>query len=125
MDGIENAGPEQLRGLIGILKLPIVWLFPLQQILISFVFRSEYMWLGILKGIFFLLPIVCVIVGLWCTMLAIYTLPFRSNRNHVVGTFLVLWWDATRSAWLYWAGMGRFLFVAFGTFWGLLRLVVA
>jgi hypothetical protein len=125
MNNLGTNIPEQWRGLISLIALPILWFLPLQSYLIHFVWFSDIWGLGILRRIFLLMPVMCSIVGLWCTMLSVYTLPFRSNRTHVVGMFLVLWWDVARSTWLFWAGMGRFLFVAFGTFWGLLRLVVA
>src|SRR5205807_3912142 len=46
------------------------------------------------------------------------------HRLNLLGTLLVLWWDVARSVWLFWAGMGKFLLVAFGSCWGLLRLTV-
>jgi len=36
-----------------------------------------------------------------------------------------VWWDVARSSWLFWAGMGKFLWMVFGSIWGLLRLVVS
>src|SRR5438552_7683005 len=85
---------------------------------------SDRLGTAVLKRIVLALPYVCVMVGLWCSMLAVYTLLVRGNRSRFIGTVLVLWWDVARSTWFFWAGMGKFLFVAFGSLWGLLRLAV-
>jgi len=66
-----------------------------------------------------------VLVGLWCSMLAIYTLLFRYQRLKFIATLLVLWWDVGRAAWLFWAGMGKFVVLIFGAGWGVIRLLAA
>src|ERR1044071_9606843 len=125
MNELDTAVPDQWKGAVNLITVPIYWIIPLQNILLNFAWQAEIWSVGLLKRIFLFLPILCAITGLWCTMLSLYTLLFRSNRRNLIGMFLVLWWDAARSTWLFWAGMGKFIFVAFGAFWGLLRLVVA
>jgi hypothetical protein len=119
-----QAVPEQWRGFFHVFVLPIRWLFPLQSYLLHGSWYADLWGVALLKRIFLFIPVVSVIVGLWCSMLAIYTLLFRSGRLKFIGMLLVLWWDVARSTWLFWAGMGQFLFVAFGSLWGLLRLMV-
>jgi hypothetical protein len=104
---------------------PIDWLLPLQGALLSAAWGSESPEVALVKRIFLLLPILAVIVGLWCTMLSVYTLLFRSGRVRYIATLAVLWWDVMRSTWLFWMGMGRFFWVAFGSIWGLIHLLVA
>src|SRR5947207_808709 len=108
MNEIDTAMPDQWKGLINLITVPIHWIIPLQSILLDFSWQAEILSVGLLKRIFLFLPILCVITGLWCTMLSLYTLLFRSNRRNLIGMFLVLWWDAARSTWLFWAGMGKF-----------------
>jgi len=121
---IEQALPEQWRGFFRVISFPIAWLFPFQSFLLSWAWNADIAGMTVLKRLFLLLPAVGVVVGMWCSMLAIYTLLFRGNRSQFLGTFLVLWWDATRSTWLFWAGMGKFVFVAAGSLVGFLRLAV-
>ncbi len=122
---IPQTVPEQWRGFFEAILLPIQWLFPFQGLLFDFVMHSDNYAVTILKYIFLLLPVTSIVVGMWCCMLAVYTILFRPNRTHFLGSVLVGWWDVAQCTWLYWAGMGKFLLVAFGSFFGLLRLVVA
>jgi hypothetical protein len=71
-----------------------------------------------------LLPILLVVVGIWSTMLALYTVPFRSNRRDFLIAIAILWWENIRSIWLFWVGIGRFVWMLIGWLWGLLRLTV-
>ncbi len=120
---ISSAIPEQWRGLFELVVVPLNWLLPLQAHILAAAWGSDLWSVSILKKIFLFLPAVSLLVGLWCTLFTCYTLIFRSHRLNLVGTLLVLWWDVARSLWLFWAGMGKFLLVAFGCAWGLLRLV--
>jgi hypothetical protein len=47
------------------------------------------------------------VAALWCTQLAVYTLPFRNGRMQFVSAVLLTWWDAARAVWLYWMGLVR------------------
>jgi hypothetical protein len=122
---IAQAAPDQWKALLHLLMVPIGWLLPLQGTLLSAAWASESMEVALLKRVFLLLPILAVIVGLWCTMLSTYTLLFRSGRVRYIATLAVLWWDVVRSTWLFWMGLGRFFWVAFGSAWGLIHLLVA
>jgi len=122
---LEQALPDHWRGVFHAACAPIAWLIPFQQTLLNWAWTSDIAGLTPLKWFFLILPTVCVLIGLWCSMLAIYTLPFRSGRIRFVTALFVLWWDAARASWLFWAGMARLLFLIFGAFWGLIRLIAA
>lgn len=122
---IEQALPEHWRGFFRLASAPIAWLMPFQEMLIDASSRSYVEFFACMKRFFLLPPTLAIVAGLWCTMLAVYTLPFRSYRIRFIGTIAVLWWDVARSSWLFWSGMLKFLWVAFGSFWGMLRMVVS
>jgi hypothetical protein len=68
-----------------------------------------------------LLPALLVIVGLWCTMLSLYTLPFRSGRGSYITALLLAWWDAGRCIWLFWMGFVRVGVALVGWIIGMIR----
>jgi len=125
LNQIEQGLPEQWRGVFHMAMAPIAWLFPFQKLLLSGALSSEAPVLMALKLFFLCLPALCIVVGLWCSMVSVYTLPFRSHRIRFVSTLFVLWWDVARAGWLFWAGMAKFFFLALGAVWGLMRFVVA
>jgi hypothetical protein len=106
--------PEGWRELAEVLLAPIAWIPRAQQVLMGFFFESSPVWAYAAKFIVLFLPVLLVIVGIWCTQLAIYTLPFRSNRGHFVSLVLLSWWDAARTVWMYWMGMVRLVGVMAG-----------
>jgi hypothetical protein len=79
---------------------------------------------AVLKAILLLIPAAVLIVSLWATMTSLYTLPFRSGRGYFLTALLMSWWDVGRMAWFYWAGMGRFVFVALGWVGSFIRATV-
>ncbi|MBI4051170.1 MAG: hypothetical protein HY400_01560 [Elusimicrobia bacterium] len=121
---IEQSLPEQWKGFFRFASIPINWLLPVQDNVLYTSWNSDLIGLVLLKRIFMVLPAFSILAGLWCTILAVYTLPFRSHRIQFIGAVVVAWWDALRSIWLFWAGMGKFVFVAFGSFFGLLKLSI-
>ena len=124
LDNIETSLPPDWVGLFRVITFPIAWLFPFQDFLIDTTWHSDYVGMSVFKRIFFFLPAVSSLIGLWCTMLGIYTIVFRENRTKFVVTLQILWWDVARCTLFFWAGMARFVWVAFGSFFGMLRLVV-
>src|SRR2546430_15114768 len=52
--------------------------------------------------------------GIWCTMLSVYTVPFRSGRVDLLKMLLLAWWDSALASWTYWVGLGRFVIVVMG-----------
>ncbi|MBI3551429.1 MAG: hypothetical protein HY077_02825 [Elusimicrobia bacterium] len=121
---IEQSLPEQWRGFFRVLSFPIAWLFPFQNFLLGSIWSSDLAGVSLAKRLFLLMPALGIVAGLWCTMLGIYTLLFRGRRAHFIGTVMILWWDLARCTWIFWAGMGKFVIVAIGTVWGVIRLLV-
>src|SRR6266853_3403116 len=117
---MENV-PEQWRGVAHLFILPIFWLYPFERYLWKIIWYANNPIVQIVQRVFLLLPYVCIVVGLWCTMLSLYTLLFRAGRHQLLGTLVILWWDAARAIWSFWAGTFKFLIVIIGSIFGVLR----
>lgn len=124
LENIETSLPPDWIGLFQVITFPVAWLFPFQGVLLDAAWNSDYVGLSVLKRVFFFLPAVSTLIGLWCTMLGVYTIVFRENRVKFIVTLQILWWDVARCTLFFWAGMARFVWVAIGSFFGMLRLVV-
>jgi hypothetical protein len=85
-------------------------------------FLQQSGWLAACTYLLLLFPATLVFVGLLCTELSVYTLPFRSGRLEFIKMMLMAWWDAAVAMWLFWVGLGRFVFVVIGWFFTLGRL---
>ncbi|OVE75780.1 hypothetical protein BVX98_06905 [bacterium F11] len=121
----EQALPAEYKGLFRLLILPVSWLPAIQSYIMEISWQSDVFLFVFLKRIFLFVPALAVIVGLWCTMLSVYTILFRSQRIQFIGAIMVSWWDILRCTWYFWAGMGKFLWTLFGSLWGALRLCVS
>jgi hypothetical protein len=62
---------------------------------------------SVLMWVLLLLPVLLLAAGAWCTVISLYTLPFRSGRGSFLTSLLMAWWDAGRCIWLFWVGMLR------------------
>lgn len=122
---IENALPPQWRLLFQIVTLPVYWIPNVQAKILGFIWDYSSSPEAALKFMLFLLPALHVIVGMWCTMTAVYTLPFRGGRKQFVAVVLSTWWDSGRSIGLYWAGILRAMFLTAGYVWGFIRIFAA
>ena len=83
--------PEAWRGAAELLAAPIAWVPVLQQTLTSFFLESPSSWIAATKYVFLLFPALLGVVAIWCTGLAVYTLPFRSGRTRFVSLILLAW----------------------------------
>lgn len=102
---------------------PFAWLLDWQRYVLGFAVTGDSVGLIVLKVVLILLPSALLVAAMWCTMAALYSLPFRLGRTASLLTALLMsWWDAGRMVWFYWAGLVRFIFVALGWIWGLLKL---
>ena len=99
--------PEGWRELAELAAAPIVWIPRLQQTLLGFFLDSSSAWAAAAKYVFVLFPVLLGLAAVWCTGLAVYTVPFRSRRINFISTLLMTWWDAARAAWMYWVGVLR------------------
>lgn len=114
--------PQEWQGAVTALSTPVAWLPDWHTAMVNFAWYGDSPWEVLLKRTLVLLPLLLVLVSVWTTMLSVYTLPFRSRRGAFVTALLMSWWDVGRSALGFWTGLTRFLLVAAGWTWGLLRL---
>lgn len=112
--------PQEWQGLFHLLILPLTWIPPAQAAILQAAWPVHSVLEIIPKRVFVLLPALLLIAGLWTTMLAVYTLPFRSYRIHFITTLVLNWWEMMKAVWLFWVGVFRFLFLAIGWLWGLI-----
>lgn len=124
IDRIIGKLPDAWRGPAELVAAPIAWVPVLQQTLMSFFFDAQPGWMAALKYMLLLFPVLLGVVAVWCTGLAVYTLPFRSGRTRFVSLVLLAWWDAALAVWLYWVGMVRVAGVVLGWALGISRLAV-
>src|SRR6266508_6091645 len=103
----------------------LAWIVPFQSRVLGYVLQGENFWSLAGTAVLLLLPAAALIAGIWGTMVALYTIPFRLARSVTLLHGLVMsWWDGLRMAWFYWAGLVKFLVVLVGWIWGLLKLGV-
>src|SRR3990170_3960523 len=125
MKNIESALPPEWRLLFQILTLPIAWIPSVQGAIQGFLWDFSSPLGGTVRLTLFLLPAFHLIVGMWCTMLAVYTLPFRGGRHEFIVAIVTTWWDSGRAIALFWGGLFRALFLSVGWAWGLIRILAA
>jgi hypothetical protein len=124
LDRIIARLPEAWRDLAELLAAPIAWIPRLQQTLGGFFVDSASGWAAAARYVFLLFPVLLGLAAIWCSALAVYTLPFRAGRGRLLSLFLLAWWDAARVVWMYWVGIVRFVGVAVGWVLGLVRLAL-
>src|SRR5256885_938537 len=121
---ITNLLPEPWRNILEFLTAPVSWIPGMQRFLLEFVFGAPSAWLAAAYFILLLFPILLWVGGVWCTQLAIYTVPFRSGRIEFTKLILLAWWDAALAVWTYWVGLARFFVVIGGWILTLARLAL-
>ncbi len=114
--------PNEWRSAVDLLATPVSWIPGWHAAMVNLMWYGDSSIEVIFKRVVLLLPVMLLLSGIWITMISLYTIPFRSNRNRFVTAMLTSWWDAGRSAWFYWAGLVRFAVLLVGWTWGLLRL---
>lgn len=115
--------PIEWQETIDQLLIPIAWIPTLQQIAFEFFMQSTGWASAALFGLL-LLPALLALSGIWCSQLALYTLPFRSHRVTFCTALLLAWWDAARAVWLYWVGLVRVVVIALGWLFAFVRFGV-
>jgi hypothetical protein len=121
---IVNMVPEQWRSVAEVLLAPISWIPGMQDVLLTFFLYSDSGWASAAKYLFLLFPVLLWVAAVWCTFLAVYTVPFRSNRVSFFSTLALGWWDGARAVWLYWVGSIRAAGVIIGWAFTIVRLGV-
>jgi hypothetical protein len=122
---VQSALSPEWRLVFQILTLPVAWIPSVQAAIVRFFWDFSSPAVTALKLTLLLLPALLLIVGLWCTMCALYTLPFRGGRGQFIAAMLTAWWDSGRAVAFFWAGILRALFLSAGWIWGLLRILAA
>jgi len=106
--------PAEWRAAVLALTAPLRWLAEWQPALARLMYTNHSTLAVAGISALLLTPMLVVAAGSWCTMLSLYTIPFRSGRGHFLSTLLMTWWDVARCVWLFWAGMIRFLVALVG-----------
>jgi hypothetical protein len=120
-DAIVELVPAEWRATVTVLLSPLRWIPELQATLLRPSMLGDSVAGIVLVSTTLLLPALLVIVGLWCTMLSLYTLPFRSGRGSYITALLLAWWDAGRCIWLFWMGFVRVGVALVGWIIGMIR----
>src|SRR5712691_11878847 len=103
----------------------LAWIVPFQNRVLGYVLQGDNFWRLAGTALLLLLPAAALIAGIWGTMVALYTIPFRLARSvTLLQSILMAWWDTLRMVWFYWAGLVRFLVVLVGWVWGLIKTTV-
>jgi len=130
MQDVTNAGQTQqwsfvLQQLVAWVVAGFTWIIPIQTRIFDFVLRGDSFWALAATSVLLFLPAMALISGLWMTMAAVYTIPFRLGRSvTLLQSVALAWWDVLRMTWFYWAGLVRLLIVAVGWVWGILKVGV-
>ncbi|MGA1869439.1 MAG: hypothetical protein ACMUJM_12945 [bacterium] len=122
---LKNHLNSQWYNIIFILALPLIWIFPVQNFLIPYVWGNGALIANISKRIFLLLPAMLFIVGCWCSMLSVYLLAFRRSPTLFIQIVFLTWWDSGRAICMFWAGIFHFLLLLLAYLWQLLRMIVS
>jgi hypothetical protein len=111
---ITSMVPAQTQDLIDFLAAPVSWIPGVQKMLIGMVLDHSSVGTAVVGYLLLLFPTMLAIGGIWCTMLSVYTVPFRSGRVDLLKMLLLAWWDSALATWTYWVGLGRFVIVVMG-----------
>jgi hypothetical protein len=123
-ESIQSFVPLEWRGTMEFLISGLAWIPGWQADAIALTWYGATPMETALFRAFLLLPTCLLVAAMWCTMVSLYTVPFRSGRGTFILSLLMAWWDAARSVWLFWAGTARFALLLVGWVWNLLRLAV-
>jgi hypothetical protein len=121
-DTIRTYLPVEWQRTVEFAGAPLWWIPDWQATMLGFALSGQSVLEIVIKAMFLLLPLCLVVLGVWATVLSLYTLPFRSERSRYVSLLTLTWWDAGRSTWFFWAGVVRLAVVLAGWAWGLLQL---
>jgi hypothetical protein len=103
----------------------LAWIIDWQAAVFTFILTGDSVGIIVGKAALLLPPAAALIGGVWGTMVALYTVPFRLARSVTLATALFMsWWDFVRMSWFFYVGLGRFLMVSVAWIWGLLKLFV-
>lgn len=112
----------------GIVKVALsILFFPLffQDAFLTFAWgANDQFWISMGKRLFFLLPVLAVILGCWITMACILTVLMRQRRVAFLTALLITWWDLGKAIIYFWGGIIRFAFNMVIAVIGLFKIAV-
>ena len=106
--------PAEWRDELTVLSAPLRWIPEWQASLVDSILGSPSLPAAVLASIALLAPVLLLIAGVWCTMVSLYTLPFRAGRRVFLTALIATWWEAGRAVWLFWTGIARVIMVLAG-----------
>ena len=115
--------PAEWHNALLALMAPMRWLAEWQST-VSLAWTGGHPAGRVLAWVILLVPALLLAAGTWCTVISLYTLPFRSGRGAFLTALLMAWWDAGRCIWLFWTGMLRVGFALVGWIIGSLRFAL-
>jgi hypothetical protein len=121
-ESIQALVPAEWRSAYELFSAPLVWIPDFHSAMINLVWFGNSFGEVLVKRTLVMMPMLLVIVGVWSTMVSMYTLPFRSRRGTFMTSMLMAWWDAGRNIWFFWAGMVRLAVMLLGWVWSGIRL---
>src|SRR5687768_2475593 len=120
-DALIELLPTEWRAAATALTAPLRWIPEWQGFLLGSITSGSSVIGVAIASVALLAPAMLLVAGTWCTMLSLYTLPFRSGRGGFITSLLMAWWDAGRCVWLFWTGMIRVAVALIGWVLGILR----
>ncbi|HMF88403.1 MAG TPA: hypothetical protein VK575_10000 [Gemmatimonadaceae bacterium] len=123
-DALIELLPAEWRAAATVLTAPLRWIPEWQGLLLGSITSGSSAIAVVVATVTLLVPALLLVAGTWCTMLSLYTLPFRSGRGGFITSLLMAWWDAGRCIWLFWTGMIRVGVALVGWVLGILRFGV-
>jgi len=120
-DALIELLPTEWRAAATALMAPLRWIPEWQGFLLGSITSGSSVIGVAIASVALLAPAMLLVAGTWCTMLSLYTLPFRSGRGGFITSLLMAWWDAGRCIWLFWTGMIRVGVALIGWVLGSLR----
>ena len=121
---IESFLPPGWEPILAVLGTPVRWIPLWQEFVLSWSLFGDSVPGDVARRVLLLLPTTIVIVGVWATMVSLYTIPFRAQRGRYVVTLVLTWWDAGRSIWLFWTGIARLIAMFVGWVWSGVRFAL-
>lgn len=111
---LESYLPPAWEPIISAITMPLRWIPLWQEFVVSWSMFGDSLIGDAVRRVFFLLPALLIVLGVWVTVGSLYTIPFRAQRSRYVMTLALSWWDAARCIWLFWTGIARLVVAVVG-----------
>ena len=114
-----NENNPVIQTLVSILFFPILFQGPA----LGFCWGAgDPLLIAVLKRIFLILPFLAFIAACWITIVSLFSVIFRHNRQSFLVSLIITWWDMAKSFFLFWGGIFKFVFELFLVLLGLFRI---